>query len=608
LLPGLTLIGVFSVLAVAVGNLLIRVGARRGAVPPVAFVDAPPQLLREAPGTMPPRVRVAPKVRRPRNLRKHLRPGVTLWLFLVPLGLYVAVAAILVLRYGSIQGDAQSRVADAWYVWFSRDPHLAAIGFVWNPLPSVLVMPFFPFKDLWPALTERAFAGNIASAVFMAGCVVQLRAVFRELKVQRGVTWALVIAFALNPMIVYYGANGMTEAFYMFFLLLGTRFLVRWMRRRDMRSLVWSGCAFGFGYLVRYESAFAALAAGTAIGLIVFLQTKGRWKTRAQAAAADTLVFALPPAAAFIGWAVLSYVITGHLFDQFSSQYGISSQIATVGASKLSRPLPVHEALEVFSFAPLLPIVAVLAIGLALSRRDLKLVGLAGLAGTMGFTYLFALVGGSGALYRYFLPMVPLGFLLVGYALKSLESTSGLRPVEAGAATMAMAVALAIGCLTAATTAWALTDRDIGSTDHMHLAWVLRGHPVNNLERSDKALVPSWKAIAADIDRRNFPSGSVVTDTFSPCISGMLMNSKHPHQFVITSDRDFQRVLADPITFHARYLIVPPRGGFGDLDAVNRAYPGLYANGRDSTLVTQYHEPGCPAFRLYKLNKSFSPA
>ena len=86
------------------------------------------------------------------------------------------------------------------------------------------------------------------------------------------------------------------------------------------------------------------------------------------------------------------------------------------------------------------------------------------------------------------------------------------------------------------------------------------------------------------------------------------MNSKHPHQFVITSDRDFQRVLADPITFHARYLIVPPRGGFGDLDAVNRAYPNMYASGRDSRLVTQYHEPGCPAFRLYKLNKSFSPA
>ena len=38
--------------------------------------------------------------------------------------LYVTVAAMLVLHYGSIVGDAQSRVADAWYVFFSRDPHL----------------------------------------------------------------------------------------------------------------------------------------------------------------------------------------------------------------------------------------------------------------------------------------------------------------------------------------------------------------------------------------------------------------------------------------------------------------------------------------------------
>jgi hypothetical protein len=94
----------------------------------------------------------------------------------------------------------------------------------------------------------------------------------------------------------------------------------------------------------------------------------------------------------------------------------------------------------------------------------------------------------------------------------------------------------------------------------------------------------------------------VVADTFTPCVSFMLMNSSHPHQFVITSDRDFQRVLADPATFDAHYLLIPPPEGYGALDAVSRAYPSLYANGaKGAKLVTTFSEPGCPKLRLYRV-------
>src|SRR5690349_4617983 len=37
--------------------------------------------------------------------------------------------------------DSLSRTANAFYVLFSRDPHLAAVGFVWNPLPSLIQLP-----------------------------------------------------------------------------------------------------------------------------------------------------------------------------------------------------------------------------------------------------------------------------------------------------------------------------------------------------------------------------------------------------------------------------------------------------------------------------------
>src|ERR1700722_1492085 len=73
--------------------------------------------------------------------------------------LYLAVGAYLVLHRGSIAGDAESRVAQAWYVVASRDPHLAAVGFIWNPLPSIAAIPLLLFRGVWPALVTDAFAG-----------------------------------------------------------------------------------------------------------------------------------------------------------------------------------------------------------------------------------------------------------------------------------------------------------------------------------------------------------------------------------------------------------------------------------------------------------------
>src|ERR1041385_9278526 len=50
---------------------------------------------------------------------------------------YIALGSYLALVLHAYHGDAYSRVANAYYVLYSRDPHLAAIGFVWMPLPSL---------------------------------------------------------------------------------------------------------------------------------------------------------------------------------------------------------------------------------------------------------------------------------------------------------------------------------------------------------------------------------------------------------------------------------------------------------------------------------------
>src|SRR5437879_12022009 len=99
---------------------------------------------------------------------------------------------------------------------FSRDPHLAAIGFVWNPLPSLAVMPVLALKVLWPALARQAFAGNLVSAAFMAGAVVEVAGILADLGARRWLVAVLTASFALPPLVVLYGPHGVSEAHLLF--------------------------------------------------------------------------------------------------------------------------------------------------------------------------------------------------------------------------------------------------------------------------------------------------------------------------------------------------------------------------------------------------------
>src|SRR5438477_5300575 len=116
------------------------------------------------------------------------------WLPLIP---YLGLGAVLALVTGTITGDAWSRVGNAYYVLYSRDPHLAAIGFVWNPLPSLAALPILPFSGWWPALRTQGFAGNLVSALFMAGAVAVAWRILREMRLTPFVAGALTALFAI---------------------------------------------------------------------------------------------------------------------------------------------------------------------------------------------------------------------------------------------------------------------------------------------------------------------------------------------------------------------------------------------------------------------------
>jgi hypothetical protein len=534
--------------------------------------------------------------------------------FWIPLAVFLAIGAVLVFRYASLNGDATARVANAYYMLFSRDPHVAAIGFVWNPLPSLAVLPLVPLKVFWPALTERAFAGNICSAVFMAGAVWMLWRILVDLGVRRSVRLVLTALFFLNPMILYYGANGMSEGLFLFTLLLTTRYLVDWLNNDRLRSLVVAGSALGLAYLARNEAVTAAAAATAVVGVVGVTRATGTRRQRLDAAITDTAIVSLPFAVCFIGWTLVSWLIVGHPFEQFSSVYGTSSQLRVGGAGIRSTQGIASNQLfvtvELLSLAPCLVIAAVSALVAAVRRRDPRILGLLAInGGVVTFAAAAFVAGQTAGWYRYYISIVPLSILLVGFLFAGRRTLWPVwlpRPPRRAASCVAVwSVALAVILAGSGvdTSFAAMTNRGIGREEYHRLAMTFYPGRHGSLETSDEDWYRAVTEMASYIDHKRLPSGSILVDTFSACVPDLILAVHHPKVFVITNDRDFQPALADPPTFHIRYLMVPGVGATTSLDAIVRAHPDLGTGGY-ATLAHSFESTNpdaCPSFGLWSV-------
>jgi len=106
------------------------------------------------------------------------------------------------------------------------------------------------------------------------------------------------------------------------------------------------------------------------------------------------------------------------------------------------------------------------------------------------------------------------------------------------------------------------------------------------------------RRVASFIDAMHLPHGSVLTDSGNSF--AVLVSTRDLKAFVIDSDLDFERAVADPPRFHVHYLLVP-KGSY--YDAIDSAYPGVYDNGGGfSTLVKEWKGTGyTPDWRLYRI-------
>ncbi len=553
---------------------------------------------------------------RPQPRRRRLRAG--LLVFGSSLVLYLAVSAVLVFGANVILGDALARVANASRILFSRDPHLAAIGFVWSPLPPLAVLPLLPFKGLWPDLVSRGFAGNIVTALFMAGAVYQVWAFLHALALSRVMRIGLTTAFALHPLILFFGSNGMSEASEVFFLVLAVRYFTTWFRTPEPGPLVRTGLALAGAYLCRYEPMFGGAAAVGLVFLVTFVRVSGSRWARGVSAACDGMLIGAPFALAVAVWAISCYLITGQAFPQSSSQYGTTAQLVVQGAATSGGiKAAIEGVMGIVALEPFLGLVLALTVVAIVLRRDTRPLAVLAVLGPVLTFMLYAYTQGAVLRsLRYFIVVIPLVVMLVGL----LASRDRVRPFAVSPRlrlrhpmliTVVSLLTLAMMTVSWPTSVSAMSNKAVNPGEAAALgALAARIDPRQATADQMKALrrFSTEREMAGALDAMNLPDGAILTDDFSSF--AIVVASRHPKQFIITADRDFNQVLADPSSYGVQYLLVPSSDRLGSLDALVRAYPGLYANGAGmGVLVRQWAQRGDNGndWRLYRLTSAGQP-
>ncbi|MCY0879327.1 MAG: hypothetical protein OWU84_10345 [Firmicutes bacterium] len=515
------------------------------------------------------------------------------WVFISSLVFYLTVAVYLVYGEHYYAGDALSRVANAYYVLFSQNPHLGAIGMVWNPLPSVLELPIVALHPWFPQVVTQGLAGDAVTAVLGAFAVTHLNAILRTFSLPRLWRWALVLAFGFNPLVVLYSANGMSDMMWVACILGTYRGVLGYLETGSLRRLISGALWLAAGFGMRYE----AVPFGACVIAALMAAQWGRTE-RAQWQGSGVLLGA-PIVFAGMVWIYFNWMLMKDPLYFLNSAYSNLAQTSTGAYMTRGIVAADHHVLGAllyvvrfgFFYWPLF-LAWPLALGLTLRRRaDRRALVL--VAGTVGAELLeLALVyqGHLGEWDRYFLEFIPNGIVLTGWVLSQAWPWLSRRwLVWRG---MALAVVGALILSGSVGTYFALQHSELGHPDGQVIDWALAGRSMKST--ADNPFTEDQTVIDY-VDQH--PGMTILADTFTDW--PVVIRAKHLNQFVITSDYDFEAILHNPRGRVSAFLVPEPLG-VATLNAINRAYPNMWAGGVSWVRLLKSF-PGGLNYRLYQV-------
>lgn len=569
--------------------------------------------------------------------------------------LYLALGGYIAIVRGYLPGDAMARLSSAYLVFHGIEFKLSSIGFVWPPIPTLLIAPLTliqPLVDSW-------MASVVVSATFMAAVTVTVGQIATLAGVSSWWRRALVFLFATNPLMLAFGINGMSESILIAAALAGFYWLFRFSLTDRNGNMIIAAAFFGLLPLIRYEMALLTAGAGILLALPASRDLsddeeyepeeeeeggKRLWSVFQGRFIAYVTLATYP----IILWALASWQIMGSpiyfLVNERSalnvSQIDLAGQQATLAAS-----LPLAFGIWASAFPASIP-ACLVALAVAAYRRSPFLAGLALLPLVIPFLQGLLLSKGSTVpLVRYFIMAVPLTYLVSLVAFHRLvhcqTGSDERRETPAGSAGGSPTHTLAgeppalpgtpppaathypeqelrdeqerrsiwTAPLFLAILAVALIGSSYGSglllsegryQDFEHETWI----SLTTHQKVKDQRIPETMEVGRILARVVPDGGRVLVDEYQYGYAAML-GSKKPKMFVNHTHPDYDNALNEPWSY-VDYLLVCSPEGRGALYSINRYQPDLYYKGASWAELVEEIPSTEVGWKLYRVKRDRS--
>ncbi|HNW87361.1 MAG TPA: dolichyl-phosphate-mannose--protein mannosyltransferase [Candidatus Limiplasma sp.] len=475
------------------------------------------------------------------------------WIVLI---LEAAYGIYLSYGQGLLLGDAVSRTANAFYVLNVKPYRYASMGLVWNPLPSTLQLPFIALAKLWRPIASEGIGAAIVTAFFAGWSAKIIYETCLEFELSKSFTVIYTLLVAFHPYLFFYGANGMSEAMSFSFTIRVMASLTLWIHDGSTRHLVRVALGNVGLFFTRYESIPFAIAVALCISLFIMVSRReqlfcnqGKASERYFYIEGTLILVFTPMAYAVLMWIFYNWIITGNPLYFLNSGYSMLAYSAYY--SSHGGLLEVLAFLMARTWPFLIPVGVILLLRLFTGRlfRWDTLYFLACALVLTAFQFYMLLQGTSAGYVRYMCYPLIICVAWIPYEIRA----SGIRLRKF------MQTALALTLLVSGVWfGWALQQDEIFREDTL-------------------LMLPEGSQQMADYINSNLSDRTILMDAYRAY--DVYLHLDDVDTVKISSSLDFYQILEDPVVNGIQYILVPESSSYGDMDAVNIAYPKLYNEG-----------------------------
>lgn len=519
-------------------------------------------------------------------------------IFFILLFLYLSLGIYLTQIRDFLPGDAMARMVSAWLVFQGTEQKLATIGFVWPPIPTLLILPL----TLIRFLVETWLAPVIISATSMslAGMIINQTA--RLCKLRGAWRYIVILLFAVNPLILSFGANGMSEAVLIAATIAGLYWLLRfWVSDRNTH-LILCGLFMGILPLIRYEVLLITIG----IGIIIFLHS---WSRHNELSMIDLRNFLEGRLLAYASlviypiflWMLINWQIMGspiYFIDNPQSALNIAeTQISSFIDTRFFSAMALGFRLWIEPF-PLGLLITAAVVAYGIWRRSAFLIGL-GLVQLVTPVLQGFLICQSASvpLIRYYIIGIPLAiiaFLAAWFDFVSSGTSLKKNFTRIQPEILSLIILVFIG--SAYTSNKVLLTTKHQSIENPTWLGISTSEPIpyTHFKQPGEGLKVGY--IIPEV----VPEGSrILLDTYAGGYA-IILGSGNPQLFLNFTDPNFKEAVLQPWDY-ADYVLVASNETEARLSAVNREHPDLHNLGASWAVLVDELPETIYDWRLYRV-------